>query len=373
MKKKKLCFIFGTRPEAIKLAPAILLARDDERFDVRVAVTGQHREMLDQMLAFFGITPNVDLKVMQPNQSLASLTARVITGVDALLQPDKPDWVLVQGDTTTVWAAAIAAFFNQVPVAHVEAGLRTNNKYQPFPEEINRRLAGQVADIHFPPTKWAQDNLLREAVPADRIHVTGNTVIDALHWTIRRNHETPPPETTDIVAWMNEHVADRRMVLITGHRRESFGDGFKNICESIGRLAKQYSDVEWVYPVHLNPNVQQPVHETLGDLENVHLLRPQPYPAFVAMMERCTLALTDSGGVQEEAPSLGKPVLVMRSTTERPEGVDAGVVKLVGTAQESIVTNCRELLDANTGDGPKVSPYGDGHASERILDILAKI
>ncbi len=370
--KKKLCFIFGTRPEAIKLAPAILLARDDARFDVRVAVTGQHREMLDQMLSFFGIKPDADLEVMQPNQSLASLTARVINGVDGLLQKDKPDWVLVQGDTTTVWAAAIAAFFNQVPVAHVEAGLRTNDKYSPFPEEINRRLAGQVADIHFPPTKWAQDNLLREAVPADRIHVTGNTVIDALHWTIRRNHETPPAETTEIVAWLDQHVGDKRMVLITGHRRESFGDGFKNICESIGRLAKSYPDVQWVYPVHLNPNVQKPVHETLGGLNNVHLLKPQPYPAFVAMMERCAFALTDSGGVQEEAPSLGKPVLVMRSTTERPEGVDAGVVKLVGTEQESIVSHCTELLSAAACDGPKVSPYGDGHASERILDILAK-
>lgn len=370
--KKKLCFIFGTRPEAIKLAPAILLARDDERFDVRVAVTGQHREMLDQMLSFFGIQPDVDLKVMQPNQTLASLTARVINGVDSLLQEDKPDWVLVQGDTTTVWAAAIAAFFNQVPVAHVEAGLRTNNKYSPFPEEINRRLAGQVADIHFPPTKWAQDNLLREAVPADRVHVTGNTVIDALHWTIRKNHETPSAETNAIVAWMDQHIGDKRMVLITGHRRESFGDGFKNICESIAQLADAYPDVQWVYPVHLNPNVQKPVKERLASHGNVHLLEPQPYPAFVAMMERCTFTLTDSGGVQEEAPSLGKPVLVMRSTTERPEGVDAGVVKLVGTEQRSIVDNCTELLSAESFEGVKVSPYGDGHASERILDILAR-
>lgn len=370
--KKKLCFIFGTRPEAIKLAPAILLARDDDRFDTRVVVTGQHRQMLDQMLAFFDITPDHDLNVMQPNQTLASLTARVITGVDALLQSDKPDWVLVQGDTTTVWAAAISAFFNQVPVAHVEAGLRTNNKYQPFPEEINRRLAGQVADIHFPPTKWAQDNLLRESIPADRIHVTGNTVIDALHWTIRRNHETPPAVTKSIVAWMNQHIGDRRMVLITGHRRESFGEGFRNICESIACLADTYPDVQWVYPVHLNPNVQKPVRQRLDSHANIHLLEPQPYPAFVAMMERCTFTLTDSGGVQEEAPSLGKPVLVMRSTTERPEGVDAGVVKLVGTEQESIVAHCTELLGMSAFEGPKVSPYGDGHASERILDILAR-
>lgn len=370
--KKKLCFIFGTRPEAIKLAPVILLSRQQsDRFDVRVVVTGQHREMLDQMLAFFGITPDVDLNLMQRDQSLASLTARIITGVDDLLRADPPDWVLVQGDTTTVWAAAIAAFFNRVPVGHVEAGLRTNDKYQPFPEEINRRIAGQVADLHFSPTTWSRDNLLRESVPAERIHVTGNTVIDALHWTTRRNHEAPPAETIEIIDWMDRHVADRRMVLITGHRRESFGEGFQNICESIRELALAFPDVAWVYPVHLNPNVQAPVNRVLRDIENVHLLSPQPYPAFVAMMERCTFALTDSGGVQEEAPSLGKPVLVMRSTTERPEGVDAGAVQLIGTRSADIVRHCTALLSQPTVSAP-ISPYGDGRAAERILDILAK-
>lgn len=371
--KTRLCFIFGTRPEAIKLAPVILLAREQSaRFDVRVVVTGQHREMLDQMLSFFGIKPDVDLALMQPNQSLASLTARVITGVDELLRNDPPDWVLVQGDTTTVWAAAIAAFFNRVRVAHVEAGLRTNDKYQPFPEEINRRIAGQVADVHFAPTDWSRDNLLRESVPAERIHVTGNTVIDALHWTLRKNHESPPDETKEIVGWMNSHVGDRRMVLITGHRRESFGEGFRNICESIRQLAVVFPNVAWVYPVHLNPNVQEPVNRVLSGINNVHLLKPQPYPAFVAMMEQCTFALTDSGGVQEEAPSLGKPVLVMRSTTERPEGVDAGAVELIGTETADIVRQCTALLNRPTDENAeKVSPYGDGRAAERILDILA--
>ena len=370
--RKKLCFIFGTRPEAIKLAPVILRARDDDRFDVRVTVTGQHREMLDQMLSFFGIQPDVDLAVMEPNQSLASLTARVIQGVDVSLRQNKPDWVIVQGDTTTVWAAAISAFFNQVPVAHVEAGLRTHDKYQPFPEEINRRLAGRVADLHFAPTSWAQGNLSNENVPSERVHVTGNTVIDALQWTIKRNHESPPAETEQIVAWMDEHVGENPMVLITGHRRESFGEGFQNICESIEQLARLYLDVQWVYPVHLNPNVQGPVHAMLGDCENVHLLEPQAYPAFVALMERCRFALTDSGGVQEEAPSLGKPVLIMRSTTERPEGVEAGASKLIGTDSESIVSHCAELLDASVCRCTCISPYGDGRASERILDVLAE-
>jgi len=370
--KKKLCFVFGTRPEAIKLAPAILKAREDARFDVRVVVTGQHREMLDQMLSFFGIEPDIDLALMRPNQSLAGLTSRIITGIDELLQSEKPDWVLVQGDTTTVWAAAVAAFFNRVAVGHVEAGLRTDDKYQPFPEEINRRIAGQIADIHFAPTDWARDNLVREQIPAERVSVTGNTVIDALHWTVARNKENPPEETKTIQAWLESHVGTDPFVLITGHRRESFGEGFQNICASIQQLAAEHPQTHWVYPVHLNPNVQQPVKQMLADLTNVHLLDPQSYPAFVAMMHACKFILTDSGGVQEEAPSLIKPVLVMRSTTERPEGVQAGAVKLVGTQQEDIVRECRALLSPDAKPWPQASPYGDGRASERILDLLAE-
>jgi UDP-N-acetylglucosamine 2-epimerase (non-hydrolysing) len=368
---KTLCFVFGTRPEAIKLAPVILQARQQcDRFVTRVCVTGQHRQMLDSMLELFGITPDADLNLMRPNQSLADLSARTLQAVSDYLAANRPDWVLVQGDTTTVWAAAVAAFFHRVSVAHVEAGLRTGDKFQPFPEEINRRIATQVADLHLAPTEWAARNLLREGVPADKVLVTGNTVIDALHWVLARNACDPTADVRSIRQWLAEHVAGQDMVLITGHRRESFGDGFQNICQAISSLAYEYPDVAWVYPVHLNPNVQKPVRELLSDRRNVFLLDPQPYAAFAELMQASRFILTDSGGVQEEAPSLGKHVLVMRNTTERPEGVEAGVVRLVGNQKENIIQHCRDLL-ARPFEAVQVSPYGDGQASQRILEALA--
>ena len=368
----ELCFVFGTRPEAIKLAPVVLLAgQQPDRFTTHVCVTGQHREMLDQMLAVFDILPDVDLNLMKPNQELADISARTIQGVSEVLATVRPDWVLVQGDTTTVWAAAVAAFFLGIPVAHVEAGLRTNDKRQPFPEEINRRLASQIADLHFAPTDRARANLLAEGIPADRVVVTGNTVIDALQWVLDRNRTSPSADVAAIRKWAERNVGDRRLVLITGHRRESFGKGFEDICRAIATLAADNPDVAWVYPVHLNPNVQEPVRAILGDVDGVHLIEPQPYAAFAWLMDRSYLILTDSGGVQEEAPSLGKPVLVMRSKTERPEGVEAGVVRLVGNEYERIVAGCREVLSEDLSKWPRVSPYGDGHAAERILKALA--
>lgn len=368
---KTLCFIFGTRPETIKLAPVILQAQQcHERFVTRVCVTGQHRQMLDSMLQLFEITPDADLNLMRPNQSLADLSARTLQGVSEYLQAHRPDWVLVQGDTTTVWAAAVAAFFQRVPVAHVEAGLRTNDKFQPFPEEINRRIATQVADLHLAPTEWAARNLLAEGVSQEKVVVTGNTVIDALHWVLARNASNPPADVRAIRQWLSEHIGDRPMVLITGHRRESFGEGFQNICQAIASLAHQYPQVAWVYPVHLNPNVQVPVRQILSNLPNIFLLDPQPYAAFAELMQASRFILTDSGGVQEEAPSLGKHVLVMRNTTERPEGVQAGVVQLVGNQKESIIQHCQALLE-RPGEAVHVSPYGDGQASHRILEALA--
>lgn len=367
---KTLCFVFGTRPEAIKLAPVILQAQQQrDRFVTRVCVTGQHRQMLDSMLELFGISPDADLNLMRPNQSLADLSARTLQAVSEYLATSKPDWVLVQGDTTTVWAAAVAAFFLRVPVAHVEAGLRTGDKFQPFPEEINRRIATQVADLHLAPTQWAANNLLREGVSADKVLVTGNTVIDALHWVLARNRLDPTPDVRSIRQWLVENVAGRDMVLVTGHRRESFGDGFRHICQAIGSLAREYPQVAWVYPVHLNPNVQQPVRELLSNLPNVFLLDPQPYAAFAELMQASRFILTDSGGVQEEAPSLGKHVLVMRNTTERPEGIEAGVVQLVGNQKDSIIHCCQRLLE-HAPETVRVSPYGDGRASARILEAL---
>ncbi len=354
------------------MAPVILKARHHcDRFVTRVCVTGQHRQMLDSMLQLFGITPDLDLNLMQPNQSLADLSARTLQGVSGYLKDHRPDWVLVQGDTTTVWTAAVAAFFLRIPVAHVEAGLRTHDKFQPFPEEINRRIATQVADLHLAPTPWAAQNLLAEGVSPEKVVVTGNTVIDALHWVLARNASDPSADVQAIRQWLARHVGDRRLVLITGHRRESFGEGFQNICQAIAALAQQYPTVAWVYPVHLNPNVQEPVRKILSNLPNVFLLDPQPYPAFAELMQASRFILTDSGGVQEEAPSLGKPVLVMRNTTERPEGVEAGVVKLVGNHKDSIMLHCQALLES-PAEGPRVSPYGDGQASQRILDALAR-
>ena len=368
---KKLCFVFGTRPEAIKMAPVILLAQQQtNRFSTHVCVTGQHRQMLDQMLKTFDIVPDTDLGLMSPNQSLAEISVKTIQAVTKSLEEIRPDWILVQGDTTTVWAAAVAAFFLNIRVGHIEAGLRTNDKRQPFPEEINRRIASQIADLHFAPTKRSRDNLLSEAIPAEHIVVTGNTVVDALQWILAKNEERESSEVTCIREWIEQNTHNSRVVLITGHRRENFGKGFENICKAIVTLAREYTNIDWVYPVHLNPNVQKPVYSLLDKCNNVHLIKPQPYKAFVWLMNRSHFILTDSGGIQEEAPSLGKPVLVMRNTTERPEGVDAGVVKLVGNQCQTIVDNARMILTNDIMSRAIKSPYGDGKAAAYILDAL---
>lgn len=371
----KIMTVFGTRPEAIKLAPVILhaQARPDE-FEMRVCVTAQHREMLDQVLELFCITPHVDLNLMRPNQGLSELTANIITAVQPVLAEERPDWVLVQGDTTTVWAAALVAFYLGIRVGHVEAGLRTFDKRQPFPEEINRRLCTQLTDLHFAPTEWGRRNLLNEHIEDDQIVVTGNTVLDALFWVLDRIKKDPPPDVAAIQDWAKLHVGDRRMVLITGHRRESFGTGFENICQAILQLAGRFPDVHWVYPVHLNPNVQEPVRRILSQRPTIHLLSPQAYAPFAWLMERSTLILTDSGGIQEEAPSLGKPVLVMRNTTERPEGVEAGLVKLVGNERQRIIDSVAASLNgAEHRKGPAGgNPYGDGRAAERILNAVVQ-
>lgn len=372
---QKVMFVFGTRPEAIKLAPVILHARSRPAdFSVRVCVTAQHRQMLDQVLGVFGIAPDVDLNIMKPNQDLFDITAAVVTGMKPVLRAERPDWILVQGDTTTVWAAALAAFYEGIRVGHVEAGLRTFDKRQPFPEEINRRLCTQLADLHFAPTPRSRQNLLDEHIPDRRIVVTGNTVVDALLWMVRRLQADPPADVAAIRQWAADTFGNARMVLITGHRRESFGEGFEHICKAIRRLSETFQDVHWVYPVHLNPNVQEPVKRILSRRPNVHLVVPQPYAPFTWLMQRSTLILTDSGGIQEEAPSLGKFVLVMRNTTERPEGVEAGCVALVGNDEQRIVDGvAAALADPGAASGtPRRNPYGDGHASERIAEAILK-
>ena len=371
---KKVSFIFGTRPEAIKLCPLILAMREHSDLKPHVCVTGQHRQMLDQVLEVFGVVPDVDLSLMRANQTLASLTSRAITAIDAYLAGHKPDLVLVQGDTTSVFCAALAAFYHRIPVGHVEAGLRTGNKFFPYPEEINRVLATHLADYHFAPTVKSRENLLKEGIDDERIFVTGNTVIDALYIALAKLEEQSP----EIPGLPEQLTCDGRsqpIVLITGHRRESFGQGFKNICMAIVKLAKRFKDTAFVYPVHLNPNVWEPVYRLLNGRENVYLIEPLSYLPFVALMERSTVILTDSGGVQEEAPSLGKPVLVMRDTTERPEAVDAGTVKLVGTSYERIIDNVSTLLtdkQAYSAMGRAINPYGDGHACERIIRAITE-
>lgn len=357
---KKVSVIFGTRPEAIKLCPVVLALKKDPAFDCKVCVTGQHKEMLYQVLDVFGVTPDVDLELMRPNQTLGGLTARALAALDEYLTKEKPDIVMVQGDTTTVLAGALAAFYHHIPVAHVEAGLRTWNLESPWPEEANRQLTTRLAKWHFCPTENNKANLLKEGVDPANIFVTGNTVIDALLLS------RPTPSTC---------TSDRRSVLITGHRRENFGEGFEQICTAIRKLAEEFSDIDFIYPVHLNPNVQEPVKRILGGADNVKLIEPQSYLPFVKLMSESYLILTDSGGVQEEAPSLGKPVLVMRDTTERPEAVTAGTVRLVGADAESIYNNTRKLLtDKREYDkmARAVNPYGDGHAVERIVEILKK-
>lgn len=380
---KKILLVFGTRPEAIKMAPLVKkLQQMPEEFQTIVCVTGQHREMLDQVLRLFYITPEYDLNIMKPNQDLYDITSRILLGMRDVLREVQPDIVLVHGDTTTSMAAALAAFYQQIPVGHVEAGLRTGNIYSPWPEEMNRLITGRITTHHFSPTPLAKENLLREHVDEKQIIVTGNTVIDALQMVVERlkNDELLANEVAAKINQMGYDVqrldGNRRMVLITGHRRENFGEGFLNICHAIKHLAEQYKDVDFVYPMHLNPNVRKPVLEILGDkAENVFLIEPLDYLPFVYMMQHSTLILTDSGGVQEEAPGLGKPVLVMRDTTERPEAVEAGTVLLVGTDQQKIEQGVTMLLeDAATYRkmSEAVNPYGDGLACERIVKKLGE-
>lgn len=372
---KKVMVVFGTRPEAIKMVPVVIaLKKRLENFDVKVCVTAQHREMLDQVLALFKITPDFDLNLMRPGQSLGGLTSRALVGLEEVFQQEKPDVVLVHGDTTTTFTASLAAFYQQIPVGHVEAGLRTHNIYSPWPEEFNRRVTGIVANYHFAPTEKSQQNLLDEKTAAESITVTGNTVIDALQWVV--NHIDTDAELSAELNQKFGYIDEaKKLVLVTGHRRENFGDGFLNICEAIRDIA-QRDDVQVIYPVHLNPNVQKPVNEILSGLDNVHLIEPQDYLPFVYLMSKSHLILTDSGGVQEEAPSLGKPVLVMRDTTERPEAVAAGTVKLVGTNKETIRDSVLELLsdeDKYQQMSFAHNPYGDGKASEYIADFLSQL
>jgi UDP-N-acetylglucosamine 2-epimerase (non-hydrolysing) len=369
--KKKISVIFGTRPEAIKLAPVVLALKQHPIFDCRVCVTAQHREMLDQVLEVFDIVPDADLNLMKSNQSLAELTSRAIESLDKYMTDEKPDMVLVQGDTTTVFCAALTAFYHRIPVGHVEAGLRTGNLYAPWPEEANRVLASRLATLHFAPTENARKNLLNEGISPDNIFITGNTVIDSLFIALDKIR-TYPPE----IPGLGRNISDKQIVLITGHRRENFGKGFENICKAIATLAERFPKVQFVYPVHLNPNVSEPVNHILGKAKynNIHLIKPLSYLPFVALMNQAKLILTDSGGIQEEAPSLGKPVLVMRDTTERPEAVQSGTVKLVGTDDNKIVDETKRLLTDRAAYEEMAhahNPYGDGKAAGRIVDFCA--
>ena len=372
MKKKNL-IIFGTRPEAIKMAPLVNQFLADERFDTKVCVTGQHREMLDQVLTFFDITPDYDLSLMKPNQNLYDLTGEVISGLKPILEKFQPDFVYVHGDTTTTMAASIAGFYAGAKVCHVEAGLRTHDLLSPFPEEMNRQVAGRVATYHFAPTIKSQENLLKENVSQENILVTGNTVIDAL---LESSNRVTNLENEDVAKLKKIINFNKRLILVTGHRRENHGQGFINICAALKEIAINNPDVEIVYPVHLNPNVLKPVNELLGSVSNIHLVKPLSYPTFVWLMNQSYLIITDSGGVQEEAPSLGKPVLVMRDTTERPEAVEAGTVILVGTDSNKIIKETQLLLD-NSNEYESMSglhnPYGDGKACQRIIEFISKL
>ena len=375
---KKISIFLGTRPEAIKLAPVILKLYANNNFECHVCVTGQHKEMLQQVLDVFGILPDKNLKLMSHNQSLPGLTSRAITAISDYLEEYKPDIILVQGDTTTVFTAAMASFYKKIPIAHLEAGLRTGDKYSPFPEEINRVLTSRLADIHFSPTNNSRKNLISEGIPEDRVFVTGNTVIDALLTTVE-NVRSNPPKIDGLPKYIQPSNCGKpnpnKIILITGHRRENFGTGFNNICNAISLLAQKYPEVHFVYPVHLNPNVYNVVTKMLGSpaINNIHLIAPLQYEAFIALMDKAYIVLTDSGGVQEEAPSLGKPVLVMRNTTERPEAVDAGTAKLVGTSKNEIINNVSLLLDDDksyTKMAKVANPYGDGQASDRIINLF---
>nr|WP_315481655.1 UDP-N-acetylglucosamine 2-epimerase (non-hydrolyzing) [uncultured Undibacterium sp.] len=367
----RILIVFGTRPEAIKMAPVVTSLKQSKSLSVDVCVTAQHRQMLDQVLELFAITPDYDLNIMQPGQDLTDITANILLGLRAILKENHYDLLLVHGDTTTSMAASLAAFYQKIPVGHVEAGLRTGNIYAPWPEEMNRNLTGRIAALHFAPTATARANLLREGVAETAIHVTGNTVIDALLQVTQQLREDAVLRSA-FEQRFDFIDPDKRLILVTGHRRENFGTGFENICHALAAIAAR-GDVQIVYPVHLNPSVQEPVKRILQNVPDVHLLAPLDYLPFVYLMDKSTLIITDSGGVQEEAPSLGKPVLVMRDTTERPEAVDAGTVKLVGTSKVKIVDEANYLLDdpiAYQAMSQAHNPYGDGHAANRIRDLL---
>ena len=372
MNKKRILTVFGTRPEAIKMAPLVHALAADERFEAKVCVTAQHREMLDQVLELFEISPDYDLNLMKPGQDLTDITCGILQSLKPILAEFKPEHVLVHGDTATTLSTTLAAYYQQIKVGHIEAGLRTGNVYSPWPEEGNRRLTGAIADLHFAPTEISKQNLLDENIAAEKVIVTGNTVIDALHDVIDKL-ESKDELKSSLEKQFSFLDEKKRLVLITGHRRESFGGGFERICEAIAQLAKTFPGVEFVYPMHLNPNVREPVNRLLADLKNVFLIEPLDYLPFVYLMNKSYVLLTDSGGIQEEAPSLGKPVLVMRDTTERPEAVDAGTVKLVGTEVDLIVKELSLLLsneDAYKEMSFAHNPYGDGKACARILNAL---
>ena len=373
---KKVLLVFGTRPEAIKMAPLVKQLKNNNEFKTRVCVTAQHREMLDQVLELFEIEPDYDLNLMKPGQDLYDITSNVLLGMKDVLNNFKPDVVLVHGDTTTTSATALSAFYQQIKIGHVEAGLRTNNIYSPWPEEANRQITGVLANYHFAPTQTAKENLLKENKKEDTIVVTGNTVIDALFLALKKIKNS-----TELQQKINHKLStigyqlqnDKKIILVTGHRRENFGEGFINICEALKEIALANSDIDIVYPVHLNPNVQKPVNELLSGIENIYLIKPLQYEEFIYLMDKSYFIITDSGGVQEEAPSLGKPVLVMRDTTERPEAVEAGTVKLVGTNKDKIIQEAQKLID-DKNEYEKMSkahnPYGDGSAKVTLLKVL---
>lgn len=370
---KKVLMVFGTRPEAIKMAPLVKYLGAAAGFDARVCVTAQHREMLDQVLRLFDIVPEYDLNIMKPGQTLSDITSEILTRIEGPLKEFAPDIVLVHGDTSTTFATALAAYYQQIPVGHIEAGLRTGNLFSPWPEEANRKLTGALAQLHFAPTEKSRSNLLAENVAAESIHVTGNTVIDAL-LLIKSKLESDPQLYREVASRFATIIRDDcKTVLITGHRRENFGDGFERICQAVSQLAARYPDVDFVYPVHLNPRVREPVSRILAGKNNVHLIEPQDYLPFVYLMNRAYIILTDSGGIQEEAPALGKPVLVMRDTTERPEAVEAGTVRLVGTEVDQIMNGVVKLIDDQACYEDMAfahNPYGDGQACERIRKVL---
>lgn len=379
-RKIKIMFVFGTRPEAIKMAPVIKkFQQDEQRFYTRICITAQHREMLDQVLELFEIKPHYDLNIMKQGQSLPGLNASILLGVTDVLEKEAPNLVFVQGDTTTTFVAAQAAYYQKSLVAHIEAGLRTKNKYSPFPEEINRRLTSELSDIHFSPTESAKMNLIAEGFEESSIYITGNTIIDALKWVLKKHQKIGANKKW--VEWFASNYNfslsnNRKTILVTGHRRESFGKGFEMICKALSKLAANNPEIQIIYPVHLNPNVQEPVYSILGNMSNILLIPPIDYEPFIFLMNRSHLILTDSGGIQEEAPTLGKPILIMRDTSERPEGIKAGSAKLVGTDMDKIVQETQKLL-MESSEYERMSkinsPYGDGEASDRILRTIVRL